>query len=541
MWTENSLGQIDSVEVPYMNKTLKQAVYKKRMLFNKYQNHNSSSNWEKFRQQRNLVTKLKRKSINQYFIERCVGGCKAKDFWPTVKPFLSNKSNYVLKDTILLENDKLINDQQEVCDIFNNFFVNVAKNIGDNSVPINSEHPSLLKIQENLTVQSVLNFKPVDEDFVSKQIGRLNVKKATGHDGISAKVLKLARPVIVKPLTDLINLTIERSEFPDSTKNAMVTPLHKKNSNLDKENYRPVSILPVVSKIYERAINEQLSEFFSQHFNVYLSAFRPGYGCQSTLLRIIEDWKQALDEKKYVAAILMDLSKAFDCLSHDLLLLKLKAYGVSENAVKLLKSYLTNRKQCVKLGTFKSDFQPILKGVPQGSILGPVLFNIFLNDIFHVIKNCKLYNYADDNTVSAADHDLSKLVSNLVEDSLRLIKWFAENHMKANPDKFQALAVGKHTMDENITFNLENNVINCEEHVKLLGVTIDFKLNFNLHISNVCKKASRQLNVLKRIGRNLCRLGKLNVYYSFIMSNFNYCPLVWHFCGEVNTKKIEKI
>ena len=112
--------------------------------------------------------------------------------------------------------------------------------------------------------------------------------------------------------------------------------------------------------------------------------------------------------------------------------------------------------------------------MPQGSILGPVLFNIFLNDIFHVIKSCKLYNYADDNNVSAADHDLSNLVFNLVEDSLRLIKWFAENHMKANPDKFQAIAVGKHNMDENITVNLENNnVINCEEHVKLLGDTID--------------------------------------------------------------------
>ena len=163
------------------------------------------------------------------------------------------------------------------------------------------------------------------------------------------------------------------SKFPDNAKKAMVTPLHKKNSNLDKENYRPVSILPVISKIYERAINEQSCSFFSQHFNTYLSAFRPGYGCQSTLLRIIEDWKQALDENKYVAAILMDLSKAFDCLPHDLLLLKLKAYGVSENAIKLLKSYLTNRKQCVKLGTFISDFQPILKGVPQGSIL--VLFS----------------------------------------------------------------------------------------------------------------------------------------------------------------------
>ena len=113
--------------------------------------------------------------------------------------------------------------------------------------------------------------------------------------------------------------------------------------------------------------------------------------------------------------------------------------------------------------------------------------------------------------------------------------------MKANPEKFQAIAVGQQTYNENITFNLENNVITCEESVKLLGVTTDFKLNFDENVSNICKKASRQLNVLKRIGKHLCKLGKLNIYYPFILSNFNYCPLTWHFCGEVNTKKIEKI
>ena len=292
------------------------------------------------------------------------------------------------------------------------------------------------------------------------------------------------------------------SEFPDECKKAMVSPLHKKNSTLDKENYRPVSILPILSKLYERAINAQLMNFFETKFHTYLSAFRPGYGCQSTLLRIIEDWKQALDDNKYVAAILMDLSKAFDCLPHDLLLLKLKYYGLSENALKLMKSYLTNRKQCVKLGSIKSNFEAILKGVPQGSILGPVLFNIFINDIFHFAKSCSLYNYADDNTVSCS---------------------------------------GEKTKVEDITFNLDNNIIKCEESVKLLGVTIDFQLNFNVQVSNICKKASKQLNVLKRIGKHLCRLGKLNIYHSFILSNFDYCPLTWHFCGEVNTKKIEKI
>ena len=181
---------------------------------------------------------------------------------------------------------------------------------------------------------------------------------------------------------------------------------------------------------------------------------------------------------------------------------------------------------------FKSNFQSILKGVPQGSILGPVL------DIFHFIKNCKLYNYADDNTVSHTDTDLKRLNDELVEDSTRLIQWFADNQMKANPGKFQAIAVGKHTHSENICFNLGDNIVKCEDSVKLLGVTIDFKLDFDEHISNVCKKASRQLNVFKRIGGHLCKLGKLNVYYSFIMSNFNYCLLTGHFCGE---KKIEKI
>ena len=253
---------------------------------------------------------------------------------------------------------------------------------------------------------------------------------------------------------------------------------------------------------------------------------------------VIEDWKQALGQNKYVAAILMDLLKAFDCLPHDLLLLKLKTYGLSENALKLM---ATNRKQCVKHGNFKNNFQSIVKGVPQGSILGPVLFNIFINGIFHFIKNCKLYNYADDNTVSQTHTDLKRLIDELVEDNTRLIQWSADNQMKANPGKFQAIAMDKRTHSENICFNLGDNIAKCEDSAKLLGVTIDFKLDFDEHISNVCKKASRQLNVLKRIGGHLCKLGKIKIYYYFIMSNFNYCSLTWHFRGEKNTKKIKKI
>jgi hypothetical protein len=167
----------------------------------------------------------------------------------------------------------------------------------------------------------------------------------------------------------LINKSFEFSVFPNKLKEAHVIPLHKKSNTLDiKKNYRPVGILPMISKKMKRSIETQLQEFFNSHFHNFLSAYRKGYGCQATLLKIIEDWKKALDQNKCVAAILIDLSKAFDCLPHDLLLLKLKSYGVAPSSLNLLESYLNNKKQYVKVGTHSSNWQTMYKGVPQASI-----------------------------------------------------------------------------------------------------------------------------------------------------------------------------
>lgn len=172
---------------PFINKELRSAIYKKRQLHNKFINYKSDYNWENYRKQRNLVTKIRKSSVKIYFYERCAGGPKSKDFWPTIKPFITNKGSNFTKDVILNENDCIINNQTEVANVFNNFFINAAKDIGNNE-PTDDSHPSIVKIK---IVTSELNFVAIEEKFVTKQIDKINIKKATGNDGISVKLLKL--------------------------------------------------------------------------------------------------------------------------------------------------------------------------------------------------------------------------------------------------------------------------------------------------------------------------------------------------------------
>ena len=371
-------------------------------------------------------------------------------------------------------------------------------------------------------------------------MNKINIKKATGVDGIPAKIVKSGKSVIAPQVTTLVNITVDTGVFPDRLKEAQVTPLFKKNDPLSITNYRPVSVLTIFSKIFEKVFEIQLNDFFYSIFNPYLCAFRRGHGCQTTLLRLPEDWRQALDKNLYIAAVLMDLSKAFDCLPRDILLDKLLAYGVSPHSVALLKSYLSKRKQQIKTNSVLSEWAAIHKGVPQGSILGPLLFNVFINDIFYFVKHSYLYNYADDNTLSFSSPDYDHLISVLEAESQVLIDWFKENKMQANPDKFQVLAVGKKTFSKNPSIQIQQNTLSCEETVKLLGIDIDYQLKFDEHISNLCRKASQQLNVMKRLGSCLTKLNRLTIFHTFILSNFNFCPLAWHFCTEKILKNLKK-
>ena len=236
-----------------------------------------------------------------------------------------------------------------------------------------------------------------------------------------------------------LNEFFEKNKFPDCLKLANVTPIFKKGARTSKNNYRPVSILPTLSNLFERLISKQLSEIFESILLKFQCAFRKDYGGQHSLLMMLETWKKATDNSKTFGALLTDLSKTFDCLSHDLLIAKLHSYGLHLALLKILQDYLTNRKQRTKVDSFYSSWEKILSGVPQGSILGPLLFNIFLCDMFLILKTTSFTGYADDNTPFVVGENTTNVIKALEDMRENLIKWFSDNEMKLNTDKCHIL------------------------------------------------------------------------------------------------------
>ena len=297
---------------------------------------------------------------------------------------MSHKGSSANTDISLIENDAIINDQTGVATVLNDYYVNVTKSIGEpDLLDVNEDikdvflahesHESVQYIEQYMKDRNGSNntftFSHVTMNDVLKALRSINIRKTTGCDLIPGKLIKERADFLCKPIQSLINKCIDTCTFPNALKLADVVSIFKKNDMLNKMNYRPISILSCISKIFEKLLISQLRIYFDDIFSQYLSGYRASYGCQDVLLHFINICKKALDDGNVCMALLTDLSKAFDCLPYRLLICKLRAYGLSVNACELLKSYFCERKQRVKLGDKYSDWLGLSKGVPQGSLI----------------------------------------------------------------------------------------------------------------------------------------------------------------------------
>ena len=478
-----------------------------------------------------------------------------KTFWKVVKPFFSNKVKS--SETIFLREDiKIHENDKDIANIFNEHFINAATKLDicidhkkdylntDNldpvlkAIDIFKDHPSILNIRDSSIQKNKFYFKPISISDIAEIISFLDSSKSGPKYTLPIKVIKDNIDIFSnKLMIDFIS-SIEQGIFPCNFKFADVSPIFKKGDRLQKENYRPISILSTVSKIFEKIMFKQVNEFIEPILSKYLCGFRKNRSAQHCLIHMLGKLKKSLDNRGKTGILLTDLSKAFDCLDHDLLIAKLNAYGFSYKSLKLIHSYLNDRYQRTQINSNYSSWDRLLSGVPQGSILGPLLFNIYLSDLFISCKNSTIANFADDNSPYSCNKDIDSVISQLKNDSNSLFEWFSKNGFKANPMKFHLILSNS---DPNLFLEIDNYKIFNKKSEKLLGINFDTKLNFDLHVSELCSKANKKLHALSRIACYMSMNQRKVIMKSFINSQFGYCPLVWMLHNRKLNARVNKI
>ena len=290
---------------------------------------------------------------------------------------------------------------------------------------------------------------------------------------------------MAQEITHLIDFLIANLSLPDEWKCGNLTPVFKKDEDTPKENYRPVSVLTAWSKVYEKVIYDKLYNTFCRHLSQNLSGFLKNHSCCPALLKMTEDWRRSLDNRESAMAVAVDLPKDFDSINHNLLLAKLKAYGLSQSALSLVSSYLLDRKQKVCLHGVCSSYSELRAGLPKGSLLGPLLFNIFINDLNYAVSDVSLRLYADDTTLYASDVSPIALQFVVNRGLSRQLQWFDANSLSINNAKTQALSIGPCKYDFDLPLN--GSGATKLPSIRILGVELDSTLNFIKHISSQLK------------------------------------------------------
>ena len=464
-----------------------------------------------------------------------------KKTWSKINEVLGKKKKEKsFTNKFKTDSGEIIEDSSRICKEMNEYFGTIGQELANS---ISSPDGKTFKHYMTQNITTLFSFKYINSKDVIETANCLNSKTSTGHDNISTKLLIRIISSIAQPLAIIINQCIMNGVFPDKLKIAKVIPLFKKDDPSKFSNYRPISLLPAISKIFEKVMQHQILNYFDKN-NIFYSSqygFKPEHSCELAALELVDRLHDYIDKNNDPFAIFLDLSKAFDTLDHNILLQKLSFYGFDMTAIKLCESYLKNRQQYVVYDNSSSDIISLDTGVPQGSVLGPLLFIIYTNDLPTVSNKFIPIMYADDTTLVSvrqlfgSQNNIDQQISN----ELNLYDiWLKTNKLSLNVSKTKMMyfkTPQKKLPPLNI--NLAGRDIETVKSFNFLGIVLDELLSWNEHVNHIASKLNRANGVLNKIKHFIPKMALINIYHALIGSHINYGLLVW---GS-NNKRIFKL
>ena len=448
---------------------------------------------------------------------------------------LMKKKNFKREDIHLLVGTEQIVEPTRVANTFANYFSNVGNNL-ENNLSQTDQCP-FSHINRNPNSFTIF---PASQQEISKIISKLKITR-TDVNNIPVRLFKSAANLVSAPLTKIINISFSTGVFPNSLKCAKISPIFKKGDKKLVTNYRPISSLSYISKVFERCMANRLISFFDKFklFSNWQYGFLKSKSTKDAIFNFTESVYDAFDELNHNISIMVDLKAAFDTVNHPILLSKLDRYGVREHCLQWFKSYLADRKFCVRIGKHYSDEQTVNIGIPQGSILGPILFIIYNNDLPLISDFLHTTLFADDTNFSLTHHDYDSMVPMLNNELKKIHDWTIANRLTINNSKTELLLFSnRHTFHNNEQITLNGSFIKFVEQAKFLGVIIDAKMNFKHHINYISGKIAKHAGILYRIKHCLPLNTRITYYNSFVLPYLNYNILHWGGTNDIHLQPL---
>ena len=522
---------------------------------------NTHDNWNKYRTYRNLFNKTIRNSKKLHYETQLRNNAKnPKKTWDTLRELTTGKTTKAHKDKIVVDNCT-ITDEQTMADEFNKFFSQAGKKIYETVSPITTKPTDYVQDKDI----PPLEFRNIQQAEVIETINNMEPKTSIDASGINSKMLKFIKYEIAKPLTHLFNLSITTGVFPAKLKVARTIPIFKAGDNTSCDNYRPISLLSAISKVLEKIVARSLVNHLEENNLIYENqyGFLKNRSTVHNILQLTNKIAKELNERKFVIGVFLDLRKAFDVVSHDILIDKLRKLGINNKALDWFISYLNNRQQYVDINGKHSTKRLIDISVIQGSILGPILFICFINDL-HLATDLLTLLFADDTAAIDSDIDLPTLIDRVNGEIQKIANWFRANRMAVNVTKTKYIVFRprgtKITIDldkDGLVYNdnelgkptdinkisklgriHNDNTDKTERQYKFLGVYIDEYLSFDYHCTHIGNKLAASNFIINR-AKNLLSPNTLKtLYYSLIHPHLLYCLPIYSCTSQKNINKI---